>query len=137
MEAGLKKLEAQEQRYSAELDKALSEYADLKAQASDFDPVELYKARQAIRPAQEKAVEAQLEETSQQKPSLRMLLSAKPVSYTHLDVYKRQGTAPRPWLLWSASKRNSSRKGSRSGTSCKAGSRRGETVGAETKPHRP
>lgn len=30
-----------------------------------------------IRPAQEKAVEAQLEETSQQKPSLRMLLSAK------------------------------------------------------------
>ena len=77
MEAGLKKLEAQEQRYSAELDKALSEYADLKAQASDFDPVELYKARQAIRPAQEKAVEAQLEETSQQKPSLRMLLSAK------------------------------------------------------------
>lgn len=77
MEAGLKKLEAQEQRYSAELDKALSEYADLKAQASDFDPVELYKARQAIRPAQEKAVEAQLEETSQHKPSLRMLLSAK------------------------------------------------------------
>ena len=77
MEAGLKKLESQEQRYSAELDKALSEYADLKAQASDFDPVELYKARQAIRPAQEKAVEAQLEETSQHKPSLRMLLSAK------------------------------------------------------------
>ena len=77
MEAGLKKLEAQEQKYSAELDKALSEYADLKAQASDFDPVELYKARQAIRPAQEKAVEAQLEETSQHKPSLRMLLSAK------------------------------------------------------------
>lgn len=36
-----------------------------------------HKARQAIRPAQEKAVEAQLEETSQQKPSLRMLLSAK------------------------------------------------------------
>ena len=77
MEAGLKKLEAQEQRYSAELDKALSEYADLKAQASDFDPVELYKARQAIRPAQEKAVEKQLEDTMQEKPSLIVLLSAK------------------------------------------------------------
>ena len=77
MEAGLKKLEAQEQKYSTELDKALDEYAELKAQAADFDPVELYKARQAIRPAQEKAVEAQLEETSQHKPSLRMLLSAK------------------------------------------------------------
>ena len=73
----MKNLRAISQRYSAELDKALSEYADLKAQASDFDPVELYKARQAIRPAQEKAVEAQLEETSQHKPSLRMLLSAK------------------------------------------------------------
>ena len=49
MEAGLKKLEAQEQKYSAELDKALDEYAELKAQAADFDSVALYKARQAIR----------------------------------------------------------------------------------------
>ena len=77
MEAGLKKLEAQEQRYSAELDKALAEYAELKAQASDFDSVELYQARQALRPAQEKAAERQLEETLQKKPSLIMLLSAK------------------------------------------------------------
>lgn len=77
MEAGLKKLEAQEQKYSAELDKALDEYAELKAQAADFDPVELYKARQVLRPAQEKAAERQLEETLQKKPSLIMLLSAK------------------------------------------------------------
>ena len=77
MEAGLKKLEAQEQKYSAELDKALDEYAELKAQAADFDPVELYKARQAIRPAQEKAAEQQLEDTMHEKPFLIMLLSAK------------------------------------------------------------
>ena len=77
IEAGLKKLEAQEQRYSAELDKALAEYAELKAQASDFDSVELYQARQVLRPAQEKAAERQLEETLQKKPSLIMLLSAK------------------------------------------------------------
>ena len=77
MEAGLKKLEAQEQRYSAELDKALDEYAELKAQAADFDSVELYQARQVLRPAQEKAAERQLEETLQKKPSLIMLLSAK------------------------------------------------------------
>ena len=77
MEAGLKKLEAQEQRYSAELDKALAEYAELKAQASDFDSVELYQARQVLRPAQEKAEERQLEESLQKKPSLIMLLSAK------------------------------------------------------------
>ena len=77
MEAGLKKLEAQEQRYSAELDKALAEYAELKAQASDFDSVELYQARQVLRPAQEKAAERQLEEALQKKPSFSLLLSAK------------------------------------------------------------
>ena len=74
---GLQKLGAQEQKYSAELDKALDEYAELKAQAADFDPVELYKARQVIRPAQEKKVEQQLEGTMHEKPSLIMLLSAK------------------------------------------------------------
>ncbi len=79
MEAGLKKLEAQEQKYSAELDKALAEYAGLKAQAADFAPMELYAARQAIRPTQEKAAERQLKDSNsmQEKPSLVMLLSAK------------------------------------------------------------
>ena len=70
-------MEKQEQKYSAELDKALTEYAELKAQAADFDPVELYEARQAIRPTQKKAVERQLEVSCQKKPSLGMLLSAK------------------------------------------------------------
>ena len=77
MEAGLKKLEAQEQKYSAELDKALDEYAELKTQAADLDPVELYAARQAIRPAQEKTAEKQLENAIREKLSLVMLLSAK------------------------------------------------------------
>ena len=77
MEACLKKLETREQKYSVELDKALTEYAELKAQAADFDPVELYEARQAIRPAQEKAAEQQLKDALQKKPSLIMLLSAK------------------------------------------------------------
>ena len=77
MEAGLKKLEAQEQKYSAELDKVLAEYSEMKAQVADFDPVELYEARQAIRPAQEKVAEQQLEDALQKKPSLIMLLSAK------------------------------------------------------------
>ena len=77
MEAGLKKLEAQEQKYSAELDKALDEYAELKAQAVELDPVELYETRQAIRPAQEKAAEQQIEDAMHEKLSLIMLLSAK------------------------------------------------------------
>ena len=77
MEAGLKKLEAQEQKYSAEMDKALTEYADLKAQAADFDPMELYEARRAIRPVQEKESEKHLEDAMHEKPSLIMLLSVK------------------------------------------------------------
>ena len=77
MEAGLKRLEAQEQKYSAELDKALAEYAGLKAQAANYDPLELYEARQTIRPAQEKAAEQQLGDAIHEKPSLIMLLSAK------------------------------------------------------------
>ena len=92
MEAGLKKLEAQEQKYSAEMDKALTEYADLKAQAADFDPVELYEAQQAIRPAQEKVAEQQLEDTMHEKPSLIMLLSAKQETSQLLreDIEERQ-----------------------------------------------
>ena len=77
MEAGLKKLATQEQKYSAELDKALAEYADLKAQAADIDSLELYEARQAIRPAREKAVEKQLEESFRKKPSLSIFLNVK------------------------------------------------------------
>ena len=94
MEAGLKKLETQEQKYSVELDKALTEYADLKAQAADFDPMELYAARQAIRPTQEKAAERQLKDSNsmQEKPSLVMLLNAKQESSRLLgeDAEERQ-----------------------------------------------
>ena len=77
MEAGLKKLEAQEKKYSVELDKALTEYAELKEQTANFAPLELYEARQAIRSAQEKAAEAQLEESMQKKPDIGILLNAK------------------------------------------------------------
>ena len=92
MEAGLKKLETQEQKYSAELDKVLAEYAELKAQAAGLDPVELFEARQAVRPVQEKAAEQQLEDAMREKPSLVMLLSAKQEA-SHLlgeDAEERQ-----------------------------------------------
>lgn len=49
MEASLQKLEQHEQKYTVELDSALKEYAELKERAADFDPVELYEARQSIR----------------------------------------------------------------------------------------
>ena len=58
----------------------------------DLDPVELYKARQAIRPTQEKESEKQLEDTMQEKPFLIMLLNAKQESSRLLgeDAEERQ-----------------------------------------------
>ena len=41
MEQSLKRLEEQEQKYSAELDAALTEYTGLREQAQGFDPVQL------------------------------------------------------------------------------------------------
>ena len=64
--------------YHVKRHKALAvRIAELKAQAADFDPVELYKARQVIRPAQEKAGEQQLEDALQKKPSFSLVLNAK------------------------------------------------------------
>ena len=96
MEVGLKKLEAQEQKYSVELDKALTDYAELKARAADFDPVEMYEARQAIRPVQEKLAEKQVENSTQEKPSLVMLLSARQEASRLLgeDAEERQVRQP-------------------------------------------
>lgn len=50
MEQSLKQLEEQEQKYSTELDAALSKYAGLQEQAQGFDPVRLYETRRTIRP---------------------------------------------------------------------------------------
>ena len=49
LEDGLKKLETSEAKYAAELDNALKQYAELQEQATEFDPIELYEARQEIR----------------------------------------------------------------------------------------
>ena len=55
MEATLKKLSQQEEKYTAELNDALRQYADLKEQAAEFDPEELQDARCALRPAMERS----------------------------------------------------------------------------------
>ena len=48
-EASFSKLEQQEEKYSSEIETALSEYADLKEQSADFDLAELYAQRMALR----------------------------------------------------------------------------------------
>lgn len=49
-EAGLSKLEQQEEKYTSELEAALCEYATLKEQGADFEPTQLYAQRMALRP---------------------------------------------------------------------------------------
>ena len=58
MEAGLKRLEQQEQKYTSELKTALKEYAELQEQAAEFDPDELMSERLAIRPDKERSAVA-------------------------------------------------------------------------------
>ena len=77
MEAGLKKLEAQEKKYSAELDKALTEYTELKAQAADFDPIELYEARQAICEESEHSAIGRIKSAYGEKYNLMRMLDSK------------------------------------------------------------
>ena len=55
VDAALKKLSQQEEKYTAELNDALQQYADLKKQAAEFNPDELQDARFALRPAMERS----------------------------------------------------------------------------------
>lgn len=91
MEQSLKRLEEQEQKYSAELDAALTEYAGLREQAQGFDPVQLYEARQAIRPNKEQEAESRAQQVYGEKYSpLLMFDSKKTVSRMLHEDMERQ-----------------------------------------------
>ena len=91
MEQSLKRLEEQEQKYSTELDDALTEYAGFREQAQGFDPVQLYEARQAIRPDMEQEAVNRAQEVYGEKYSpLLMFDSKKTVSrMLHEDMERR------------------------------------------------
>lgn len=77
MEQSLKRLEEQEQKYSAELDSALNECAELREQAQGFDSVQLYEARQAIRPGKEQEAENRAQQVFGEKYSPILMLDSK------------------------------------------------------------
>ena len=91
MEQSLKRLEEQEQKYSAELDAALNEYAGLREQAQGFDPVQLYETKQTIRPGKEQEAENRAQEVYGEKYSpLLMFDSKKAVSHMLHEDMERQ-----------------------------------------------
>lgn len=55
LEGALQKLSEQEEKYSAELDDALKQYAELKEQAAGMDAAELMDARLAVRDEKERS----------------------------------------------------------------------------------
>ena len=77
--------EEQEQKYSAELDAALNEYAGLREQAQGFDPVQLYEARQAIRPGKEQEAENQAQQVYVEKYSPLLMFDSKKAVSRMLD----------------------------------------------------
>ena len=55
LESALQKLSEQEEKYSAELDDALKQYAELKEQSAGMDAAELMDARLAVREEKERS----------------------------------------------------------------------------------
>ena len=85
MEQSLKRSEEQEQKYSAELDAALNEYAGLREQAQGFDLVQLYETKQSIRPGKEQEAEHRAQEVYGEKYSPLLMFDSKKVVFRMLN----------------------------------------------------
>ena len=77
METALKNLEEQESKYAAELEDALKQYSDLKAQAADVDAVELMDAMLDIRPDRERSAADRIKAAYGEKYDPLMMYDSK------------------------------------------------------------
>lgn len=77
MEQSLKRLEEQEQKYSAELDATLAEYTGLREQAQSVTPVQLYEARQTLRPDKEQEAKNRVQQVYGEKYNPILMLDSK------------------------------------------------------------
>ena len=77
METALKKLNEQEEKYAAELEDALKQYANLKTQAADMDAVELLDARLNIRPDRERSAADRIKAAYGEKYDPLMMYDSK------------------------------------------------------------
>ncbi len=90
LEDSLKKLEASEAKYAAELDDALKQYAELQEQAKEFDPIELYKARQAIRSDHEQDAARRVQDAYGDKYDWLCMVSSRKEVSGLLDEYTQE-----------------------------------------------
>ena len=87
MKDTLKNLEASEKKFSAELEAAQNEFAALKEQAADFDPIALYDARQVIRLEKEQEAVRKLQDRYADKYSRMTMVDGKREVFLLLDEY--------------------------------------------------
>ena len=87
MKDTLKNLEASEKKFVAELEATQREFAALQEQAADVDPIELYDARQAIRPDKEQEAVRKLQDRYSDKYSHMTMVDGRREVSLILDEY--------------------------------------------------
>ena len=93
----MKRLSLQEEKYTAELEKAFAEYNELKTQTDSFDPVELFYARENLRNECEEAAESRIR-TASKSVNFWDMTSARQTVDGKLDFYSEEQNIK--WLLW-------------------------------------
>ena len=93
----VKRLSVQEEKYTAELEKAFAEYNELKTQAENLDPVELFYARERLRNKCEEAAEGRIR-TASKDIDFWGMTSAKQTVDGKLDLYAEEQRVKR--ILW-------------------------------------
>jgi len=96
-EQAVKRLSVQEEKYTAELEKAFAEYNELKVQAENLDPVELFYARKKLRNECEEAAESRIRSASKGNDFWGMA-SARQTIDGKLDLYSEEQKVKR--ILW-------------------------------------
>ena len=96
-EQAVKRLSVQEEKYTAELEKAFAEYNELKTQTDSFDPVELFYTRESLRNECEEAAEGRIR-TASKDIDFWGIASARQTVDGKLDLYSEEQKVKR--LLW-------------------------------------
>ena len=96
-EQTVKRLSAQEEKYTAELEKAFAEYNELKAQSDSLDPVELFYKRENLRNECEEAAESRIR-TASKDIDFWDMTSARHTVDGKLDLYAEEQKVKR--ILW-------------------------------------
>ncbi len=110
LEDGLKKLEASEAKYAAELDNALKQYAELQEQAAEFDPVALYETRQGIRSDHERDATRRIQEAYGDKYDMLRMYDSKQSISNLLNEYAEEQAAQKLQRMLGNAKKSGHRK---------------------------